>query len=61
MTDQATLRFTRPVIADPDDPDGLLLDLGLELCEVLGWQVGDVLTWTDNGDGTWTLSRKDQS
>ena len=61
MTDQATLRFTRSVIADPDDPDGLVLDLGLELCEILGWQVGDVLTWADNGDGTWTLSRKDQS
>ena len=31
-------------------PDGLI--------EKLGWAVGDTLIWSDNGDGTWTLSKK---
>jgi hypothetical protein len=43
---------------DPDDPEQLLLDLGTELCEQLGWQVGDSLTWADNGDGSWTLTKQ---
>ena len=51
-------RFTRVLIEDPDDPDNLVLDLGTELCERLGWQPGDQLNWTNNEDGTWTLTKK---
>lgn len=51
-------RFTAFVIQDPEDADGLLLDLGIELCERMGWQPGDQLDWTNNEDGTWTLSKK---
>ena len=51
-------RVTVRVLQDPDDPGQLLLDLGLELCERLGWHPGDILDWSDNGDGSWTLSRK---
>ena len=25
--------------------------------EGLGWQPGDTITWLDNGDGSWTLSK----
>ena len=46
------------IVQDPDNPDELLLDLGLELCEHLGWQVGDTVQWIDNKDGTWTLRKK---
>jgi hypothetical protein len=53
-------KFTIAVIEDPDDREQLLLDLGTELCEQLGWQVGDALTWTDNGDGSWTLTKQQQ-
>ena len=45
------------VIEDPDDPDQLLLDLGTELCEQLGWAVGDTVEWIDNKDGSWTLTK----
>ena len=45
------------VIEDPDDPDQLLLDLGTELCEQLGWHPGDTLDWIDNKDGSWTLHK----
>jgi hypothetical protein len=33
----------------------LVLDLGLELCAQLGWQVGDALEWKDLGNGSWQL------
>jgi hypothetical protein len=51
-------RFTRILIEDPDDPDNLVLDLGVELCERMGWRPGDQLDWTNNEDGTWTLTKK---
>jgi len=47
--------FTRVLLEDPDNPGELLLDLGNELCEAMGWAVGDTLEWIDNKDGTWTL------
>ena len=42
---------------DSEDPEQLLLDLGTELCEQLGWRPGDEIEWTDNKDGTWTLHK----
>jgi hypothetical protein len=48
---------TLKVIEDPENPGELLLDLGEEFCAELGWQVGDTLEWTDNKDGTWTLTK----
>ena len=53
MTDRVTVK----VIEDPEDPEQLLLDLGTELCEQLGWQPGDQIEWTDNQDGSWTLHK----
>jgi hypothetical protein len=50
--------ITVTVVEDEQDPDQLLLDLGTELCEQLGWQPGDTLDWTDNGDGSWTLTKQ---
>lgn len=53
-------RYTwiQAIVEDPDHPGELLLDLGSELCEHLGWKEGDTLEWQDNKDGTWTLSKK---
>jgi hypothetical protein len=50
--------ITVTVVEDEQDPDQLLLDLGTELCEQLGWQVGDQLEWIDNKDGSWTLTKQ---
>ena len=44
-----------------EEGDDLILPLGDELCEKLGWIVGDTLIWSDNGDGSWTLSKKEGS
>jgi len=49
--------YTKQLIENPENPDELLLDLGLEICEELGWKEGDVLEWIDNGDGTWTIQK----
>ena len=49
--------FVRTVIADPDSPGELLLDLGTEICEQLGWEPGDTINWKDNGNGTFTLTK----
>jgi hypothetical protein len=43
------------VIEDSDNPEELLLDLGTELCEELGWKAGDTVQWIDNKDGTWQI------
>ena len=53
-----TSRITVQLIEDPDDVGNLLLDLGLEICERLGWKPGDTLDWIDNEDGSWTLIKK---
>lgn len=39
------------------DNGELVLDLGTELCEKLGWDVGDTIDWKDHGDGSWTLTK----
>ena len=54
MTDRIIVQL----IEDPDDAGNLLLDLGLEICERLGWKPGDTLDWIDNKDGSWTLIKK---
>ena len=32
-----------------------------ELMEEVGWKDGDVLKWIDNGDGSWTLKKLDDT
>ena len=51
-------RVTVQLVQDEQNPDQLLLDLGLELCEQLGWKVGDELNWISNEDGSWTLTKQ---
>lgn len=45
------------IVQDPDNPDELMLDLGLELCKQMGWEPGDTLEWIDNGNGSWILQK----
>lgn len=51
-------RWTAQVVPNPDEPDELVLDLGHELCQHLGWQVGDTLIWQQQEEGTWLLTRQ---
>jgi len=37
-----------------------LIPLGDDLCEQMGWEVGDTLQWTDNKDGSFSLSKQEK-
>lgn len=54
------ITHTRKIVEDPEQPGELLLDLGNELCDELGWKTGDIIEWHDNQDGTWTLRKQTQ-
>jgi hypothetical protein len=50
--------LVRQIVEDPEDPEQLILDLGQELCDQMGWAEGDTLTWTDLKDGSWQLKKQ---
>jgi len=52
-----TTSFTVTVEEDPASGD-LILPFPEGLCEKLGWDIDDTLDWEDNGDGSYTLSKK---
>lgn len=54
---EAGKSWTLDVQEDSDTLD-LMLQLPADLLEAAGWKEGDVLTWTDNKDGTWSISKK---
>ena len=43
---------------EQDENGDVILPLSDELCESVGWQIGDTIVWNDNGDGSWTMSKK---
>ena len=51
---------TLNIVEDPQTGD-LLLELTEELCNEMGWDVGDDIEWTNNHDGSWSLRKKDDS
>jgi hypothetical protein len=40
-----------------EDGDDLILPLPERLLEETGWNAGDLLDWSDNGNGSWTLKK----
>lgn len=48
------------IIVEEDPETGeLILPLSTEILAEVGWTLGDTLTWADNGNGSWTLSKKE--
>ncbi len=45
---------------DPETGD-LILPLPDELLKEAGWKTGDTLDWKDNGDGTFTMTKKEET
>jgi hypothetical protein len=43
---------------DPETGEHVL-SFSADLIQKLGWVEGDTLIWSDNGDKTWTLSKKE--
>ena len=50
------MKLVLEVQEDPETGE-LYLQFPDELIEQLGWALGDELTWTDNKDGSWTLTK----
>jgi hypothetical protein len=47
--------YTVELIEDGND---LVLPLLEEIMTELGWNMDDILIWTDNKNGTWSLTKK---
>lgn len=45
------------VNVEQDSSGELLIPLDPTMLEELGWSIGDELTWTDNGDGTYSITK----
>jgi hypothetical protein len=48
---------TWTVTLEEDDNGDLILPIPLDLLEMQGWKEGDTLNWSDNTDGTWSLTK----
>ena len=42
-----------------EDGDDLILPLPDDLLQQAGWKSGDTIQWIDNGDGSWTMKKKE--
>lgn len=43
-----------------DENGDLVLPLDDEIFAETGWKIGDTIKWTDNGDGSWTMSKVEE-
>lgn len=50
-------KYTVPVQFNGETNEHFI-ELPEEICELLDWQVGTVVQWLDNGDGSFTLVKK---
>jgi bifunctional DNA-binding transcriptional regulator/antitoxin component of YhaV-PrlF toxin-antitoxin module len=53
-------RWEMKVEEDPETGE-LILPLPQELLDIQGWKEGDELEWTDNGDGSWILTKSQKT
>ena len=51
-------RWTITVEEDPETGDAIL-PLPPDLLELQGWKEGDTLIWNDEGNGSWSLTKKE--
>jgi len=47
-------------LIEDEDTGDLILPIGDELMEEIGWEVGDTLDWVDNKDGSFTIMKKQE-
>jgi hypothetical protein len=59
MTNEKS-KWVLPVEEDPETKD-LMITFPPELLAQAGWDSGDVITWQDNNDGSYTLTKKEQT
>jgi hypothetical protein len=49
--------WTVTIEQDPNNPDECIIPLPPDLLDLQGWSEGDTLDWSDNKDGTWSLTK----
>lgn len=49
------------VSLEEDSNGDLVLPFDEDMLAELGWDVGDTLKWADNGDGTFSISKYENS
>lgn len=51
------------IVTVEEDPvtKELVLPFTPDMLAQVGWDFGDVITWKDNNNGSWTLSKKEDS
>jgi hypothetical protein len=54
------VKYTLTVEEDPETGDSMLT-FPPKMLEQMGWKEGDTLSWDDNGDSSFMLSKKDKS
>jgi hypothetical protein len=48
-----------PIVKLKQDESGnLILPISEKLMKEVGWEIGDSIEWSDNGDGSWTMTKK---
>ena len=52
------MSYTVKLEVDPKTGD-LVLPLPEKLMEEVGWQIGDTIDWKDNGDGSFSMTKKE--
>jgi hypothetical protein len=53
--------MTWTITLEEDKETGdLVIPLPHDLLVAVGWNIGDTIQWTDNKDGTWNLSKKEE-
>lgn len=58
MTEVGKTSWTLEVEEDPETGDAIL-KFPEDLLKAAGWHEGDILNWTDLGDGSWQLTKKE--
>jgi hypothetical protein len=53
-------RWIANVQEDPETGDAII-EFPPDLLEQAGWKEGDVLNWKDNGDGSYSITKKDET
>jgi hypothetical protein len=49
------------VTLEEDGEGNLVLPISNEMMAELGWKIGDNINWNDNKDGTWTMTKKQET
>jgi hypothetical protein len=49
------------VDVEEDENGNLILPLNADILSEAGWKEGDIIIWKDNKDGSWTMSKKEET